>query len=493
MTLPVIIAAVNRPSKLVLALLPALLLCAVSCRKSSSLPADSRTAGADQACREKWGKGLDQMDTETLVILSAHSENVLDEFEWAFSLHYAMEHGRKVAFDRRSAGGGGNSNQGYLLNVYGTKDSSGKPGKPGVDILWGGGDAPFVEMARGLPDTGPLLEKLSLDNDVLANIPARYTGTALYDPELRWVGSALSGFGILYNKGMLSRCGIAPPTGWRDLGDARFAGLLELADPAQSSSAAAAYRAVVVSAPTWPEGWARLMLILGNAKKISDSANSAVNAPVLGEALVATCVDFYGILRAVEAPDQVQYFTPSQQAVFTPDPIAVLRDAPNPALAREFVRFVLSPQGQALWALDVGKPGGPVRRTLGRQPIRRDVYHLQAGNMLPYIVDPYAQGKELSIPPEMQQVNFAVLKELVGQAAVANQDGLFKARQAVARHPELMAEFVRLPQNVATLKGMNAVAKDLKDKARLDVLRHDWRDFFEKKYRDISDTRGGGQ
>ncbi len=468
-----------------------LLLCAVSCRKSSSLPSDARTADADRVCREKWGKGLDEMDTETLEILSAHGENILDEFEWAFSLRHAMEHGKKVAFIRRSAGGGGNSNQGYLLNVYGTKDRFGHSGRPGVDILWGGGEAPFIDLARGLPDTGPLLEKLSLDEDVLANIPTQYTGIPLYDREHRWVGAALSGFGILYNKGMLARCRIAPPKDWRDLGDARFTGLLELADPSQSSSAAAAYRAVVVSAPTWTEGWARLMPILGNAKIISDSSSSAVNAPVLGEALVATCVDFYGILRAVEAPDQLEYFTPSEQAVFTPDPIAVLRDAPNPGLAREFVRFVLSPQGQALWALDVGKPGGPVRRVLGRQPIRRDVYQLQAGNLLPYIVDPYAKEQAHTIPAEMQTVNFNVIKELVYQAAVANQEGLFKARQQVARHPQLMSEFVRLPENVATLQAMNAVAKDLKDKSRLDDIRRRWRDFFEAKYERISGKNGG--
>jgi spermidine/putrescine-binding protein len=265
---------------------------------------------------------------------------------------------------------------------------------------------------------------------------------------------------------------------------------LELADPSQSSSAAATYRSVAISAPTWPEGWARLMPILGNAKKISDSSSAAVNAPALGEALVATCVDFYGTMRAIEAPDQLEYFTPSEPAIFAPDPIAVLHDPPNPELAREFVRFVLSRQGQALWALGVGQPVGPVRRALGRQPIRRDIYQLQAGHMLPYIVNPYAQGQVLDLPPEKRAINFNVLKELVYQAAVANQEGLFKARQAVARRPELMKEFVRLPENVATIEGMSAAARDLKDKSRLDDLRRKWRDFFEKKYERVSGKKG---
>jgi spermidine/putrescine-binding protein len=302
----------------------------------------------------------------------------------------------------------------------------------------------------------------------------------------------LSGFGILYNKGMLARCRIAPPRDWRDLGDARFAGLLELADPSQSGSAAVAYRMVVISAPTWPEGWARLMPILGNAKKLADSAGSAANAPALGEALAATCIDFYGTARVLEAPDQLEYFTPPGQTVFTPDPIAVLKGAPHPELAQRFVQFVMSPQGQALWALPAGSPGGPVRRSLGRQPIRRDVYQLHAGRMLPYIVDPYGQGQPLVLSPEKQAVNYYVLRELVTAAAVANQQSLAKARLAVARSndPELLKEFVSLPDNVATLEGMNAVAKDLKDKSRLDQLRRQWRDFFAEKY-DRLNRQGG--
>jgi ABC-type Fe3+ transport system substrate-binding protein len=464
----------------VLAILSPLMLCAVSCHKSPGTT-DAHTVAADQACRQKWGKGLDQLPTGKLVILSAHNENILDEYERAFSLHYAVEHGKRVAFDRRNVGGGGSSIQQSLLSVYGRGES------PEIDVLWGGGEPPFVELARGLPNTGPLLEKLSLDADVLANIPAQYAGNALYDRELRWVGSALSGFGIIYNKGMLRRCGIEPPRNWQDLGDARFVGLLELADPSQSGSAAAAYRAVVISAPTWPEGWAKLMPILGNAKRIADSAGTAANAPALGEALVATCVDFYGTMRVIEAPDRLEYFTPAEQAVFTPDPIAVLKGAPHPQLAHEFVRFVLSRQGQLLWATQVGKEGGPIRRALGRQPIRRDVYRLTPASLppdfLPYIVDPYAKEQAFVMPPE--KVSFAVIRELTYQAAVANQEGLFKARQAVARRPELMKEFVRLPDNVATLEAMNAVAKELKDKSRLDELRRQWRDFFAAKYERI--------
>ena len=38
------------------------------------------------------------------------------------------------------------------------------------------------------------------------------------------------------------------------------------------------------------------------------------------------------------------------------------------------MRFLLSPEGQRLWALKPGEPGGPVDVALRRNPIRRDVY-----------------------------------------------------------------------------------------------------------------------
>ena len=459
----------------------------VGCHKQSDLPQDARTAHVDRQVRAKWGKGLDELPTVTLVMLSAHNENIMDEFQWAFSLDHALKYGQKVVFDRREVGGGGTSMETALLNIYQRGQT------PGFDILWGGGDFPYVKLARGVKDestnqpTGPLLEKLVLSPDVLANTPAEFAGMALLDKDHRWIGSTLSGFGIIYNKGILAKCGRTPPRNWQDLGDDRFHGLLELADPLQSGSAAAAYQTIVVSASDWPSGWARLMMVLGNAKRYADSSGSAANAPALGESPVATCIDFYGAMRVVEAPDQLEYFTPAGESIFTPDPIAILKGTPHPELAQRFVDFVLSQRGQALWALQVGQPDGPVRKALGRQPIRRDVY-TTCGQMLPFILDPYAAGKAIVLTPQKKAVNFTVLRELVGAAAIANRQGLLDAKAALIRsghRADLEAEFVALPANVATLDAMKQTAAKLSDKAALDTLRTDWQAFFKSKYERI--------
>jgi len=430
----------------------------------------------DKQVRAKWGRGLDELPTVKLVAISAHNESIQDEFAWAFSLHNALEEGSKVFIEWRSVGGGGSTIGEYLRNIYSRSESS------DIDILWGGGD--FVHM--NLADRG-WLEPLdpSALADVLANVPPQLGGVPLYDPNLRWFGSALSGFGFLYNSRMLHRVGVQPPEKWEDLGEACLANLIVLTDPTQSSSAAVAYEMIVQSAPTWPQGWAKLLSILGNAKLFTDSAGTAANAPAFGEALVATSIDFYALTRVAEAPEDLAYVSPQGQTAFTPDPIAILKNPPNRRLATHFVEFVLSARGQALWALRVGEPDGPVRRPLARQPIRRDVYDLYAGKMLPRIVNPYQAGQTMRIDTRIRGIRSSVLKELVRSAAIDNRDSLRAAKRRLIEtgfDRKLLEEFGRLPANVDTEEKIAQIAGQLKDEAAAERITTEWTRFFREKY-----------
>jgi ABC-type Fe3+ transport system substrate-binding protein len=448
------------------------------CSLEDSLPDDERTRAADARVRSKWGKPLAELPTVTLVVISPHNENIRNEYEWAFSLHHAEQFGRKVRFDWRDVGGGSSTIRRYLENVYERADSA------GIDILWGGGEFNFIPLA----DRG-ILEPMELPPDVLENVPATLGGLRLYDEEVRWIGSAVSAFGFLYNAGMLQRCGIAPPKRWEDLGDERFADVVALADPTQSGSAAAAYQMIARSGESWPAGWAALLRILSNAKRFTDSAGDAANAPVVGEALVAACIDFYGAIRVAEAPGELVYVSPRGQTTFSPDPIAILKNPPHPQLARRFVEFVMSARGQALWALRVGEADGPARSPLARQPIREDVYPAYRQGMLDSIVDPYEAGQTMALEGHRKAVDYDVLRQLVRAAAIDNVDGLRAARRKLvaAGYPApLVEEFNRLPDNVATLEAMAATRKELKDETRRERTVTDWQRFFREKYARIS-------
>ena len=459
------------------------LLLLAGCLPSESLPDDERTRQTDSRVQAKWGRSLQELPTLTLVVISPHNENIRNEYEWAFSLYHAVEYGQKVRFDWRDVGGGSSTIRTYLQNVYARADSA------GIDVLWGGGELNFIPLAEAA-----VLQSVKLSPGVLANIPAQLGGVSLYDGQLRWVGAAVSSFGFIYNAGLLGRCGLEPPERWEDLGHSRFADLLALADPTQSGSAAAAYLMIARSGRDWPEGWAKLLRILSNAKIFTDSAGSAANAPALGEALLATCIDFYGAIRVAEAPDQLVYVSPPGQTTFSPDPIAILKNPPHPELAQRFVDFVLSSDGQALWALPVGAKDGPVRNPLARQPIRYDFYEKYAGRMLASIVNPYREGQSMEFEGFRTQIDYNVLRQLVRAAAIDNLSGLRAARArllASGKDPKLMAEFVRLPDSVATLERMALTKDELDDETNRELIITDWQRFFGAKYRKISEATGG--
>ena len=52
----------------------------------------------------------------------------------------------------------------------------------------------------------------------------------------------------------------------------------------------------------------------------------------------------------------------------------MFRGASNPELATRFIEFILSPEGQKLWGLKAGAPGGPEKMALRNMPLRRDYY-----------------------------------------------------------------------------------------------------------------------
>jgi ABC-type Fe3+ transport system substrate-binding protein len=481
----------------------ALLAMQAGCDKSESkLPNDARTGQVDRLVRAKWHKGLAELPTLKLVIVSAHNANIREEYAWAFSLHYALEYGQLVDIEWRDVGGGSTAIEHYLFNVYSASQTA------DIDILWGGGDRTFSKLAG--PFNSPnmqhpegLLKRLDIQPEVLAQIgspgsanPELFAGLPMYDKDHRWIGSVVSGFGFIYNAGLLRKTGLTPPKTWDDLGLSQFTDLITLADPSQSGSVAQTYMLIVQSAQDWPGGWAKLLAVLSNANRITDSAGSTANSPVLGESLVASCIDFYGLMRVAESPDQLTYVSPEGQTTFTCDPIAILKNPPHPQLAQRFVDFVMSPKGQALWALPIGSPDGPVRSVLGRLPIRHDVLADYQNRFVPGTTNFYDQPVTMTISKEMARINFGILRQLVVAAGVQNVEPMRRARrrlnqlqadrQTQQQYQATLADFNALPENVATPQQMNATAERMKDLTERYNITVGWREFFRQKYQRIA-------
>ena len=277
----------------------------------------------------------------------------------------------------------------------------------GIDIFFGGGSYDFIRQANAgrLVDSGIMkLHPEWFREDV---IPQSFTGEPYWDKQGLWVGDVLSSYGMIYNRDSLQRLGIKQePRNWDDLANPKLQGEIALCDPTKSSSMAKAFENVIqqhiyrewvrleketgrdhqsLEAEAVEAGWVsglRLLQLAGaNARYFTDTSQKPPIDVIQGNSAIGMCIDFYGrgsfqgsARRVDGSPGRIGYYSPPDGTVLSPDPLAVLRGAPNPAASLAFMEYALSMDGQKLWNFKPGVPGGTDRYELRRLPIRRDFY-----------------------------------------------------------------------------------------------------------------------
>ncbi|HEX2972173.1 MAG TPA: extracellular solute-binding protein [Tepidisphaeraceae bacterium] len=362
---------------------------------------------------------------ERLVIVTPHVGDIRREFESAFTRWYVARYGAEVELDFRVPGGS-NDIKRMLDNIYrGYRQADGTlPGNVPVDlhVVWGGGDYFLDQELKPLG----ILQPLKLDPKLLEQVFPQPTlaGVKLYDsskdprgqPAPQWVGVCLSSFGIVYNPDLYRTLHLPEPRQWQDLTHERLAGLVALADPSHSASAALAYMMVLQRAMAdaeeaffaenpalktlpraelaknanyqraigrgWKQGMKTLLLIAANARYFTNVSSFVPNDVGNGQAAAGMAIDFYGrVYQESVGADRCKFIAPAAATAITPDPVAVLYGVKGPQeeLANRFVEFLLSPEGQRLWILKAGEPGGPRERSLRRLPVRQDVYRDRRG------------------------------------------------------------------------------------------------------------------
>jgi len=349
----------------------------------------------------------------------------------------------------------------------------------GIDLFFGGGTFDFINLAnRGfLVDSGVLARNpalFSTGSDI--GIPQALGGEPCWDPHGRWVGACLAGFGICYNSDVLARLNIAsPPTQWVDLADRRFFRAVALADPTKSGSVAKAYELMIQqqmnqrlseigkSATAQPqqnesqavkEGWERglqlLIQLAANSRYFSDAAPKVPADVAYGEAAAGMCIDFYGRSESEAVADdlgrtRLQYNNVRGGTSVGADSIALLREAPHPETAKAFIDFVMSCEGQKLWDFRPGTPGGPVRYSLRRLPIRREFYREPFRSfMADREADPYRDAQAFHYHEAWTAPLFSTLRFLVRVMCIDSREELVAARAAIGDAPISSPAFQKL-------------------------------------------------
>ena len=422
---------------------------------------------------------------ETLVIITPHNEATRYEFAQAFREAHFAKTGRRIFVDWRTAGGTSEIARYVAAQYLGSfrdywtrtlhrqwtaecasfDDPRAAAGSAaartaraafldsnagcGLDLFFGGGSFDYMQMASAgrLVDCGILAS-----HPDFFGIPRTLGGEALWDPKGRWVGVCLGAFGICFNTDSLARLGVAPPPAqWADLANPRLSNELALADPTQSGSVAKAFEMILQQqiaeaggdvAAGWTRGLQLIQRISANARYFTDAATDIPYSVQAGDAAAGMCIDFYGRFEseAVRRPDgtsRLVYVTPAGGSSTGADSIGLFRGAPHADLAREFIVFAISPEGQKLWSFRAGTPGGPEKYTLRRLPIRPDLYGPQwrrfeaDPDVDPYNYNTSASGKAFTYQARWTGSLFGVISFVIRAAFIDPHDELKQAWQAL--------------------------------------------------------------
>ena len=349
---------------------------------------------------------------QELVIISPHWDGIRREFEEAFRRQEAAD-GRPPVSVRWLDVGGTSEMLRYLRAQYREK-----PGGIGVDLVFGGGTDPYLELKKE-----GSLQKVELPAPLLAELAPEICGSPLRDGDGTWYAATMAGFGIIYNKTVLRRLGLREPQTWADLADPAWRGWVMLADPRRSGSAHMAYE-IILQAYGWEKGWRILAGLAANARSFRASSAEVPQDVALGEAAAGPAIDSYAWAQVAEAgAETIGFLFPADLSVVSGDGIALLKGAPNPEIARRFLHFVLSEKGQKLWMLRAGDPEGPRRHTLGKFSVMPQLYGELVGRT-PVRLDPFSWKTSFRYDAAKGGQRWSALNDLLGTFLVEPRESL---------------------------------------------------------------------
>jgi iron(III) transport system substrate-binding protein len=210
--------------------------------------------------------------------------------------------------------------------------------RPEADIFWVSAPDAFQTL-----DGDGLLEKYSPPKEIMARIPQKIGNFPIHDPDGKYFGFAISGYGLMWNKNYLKAHKLAPPKEWTDLTNARYYNHLIISAPSRSGTTHLTIE-TILQAYGWEKGWALLLNAGGNMGSITERSFGVPEAVISGQYGIGVVIDFFG-LSAIASGQPVEFAYPSLTSV-VPASVGIVKNGPNPQEARAFVNYLLSEAGQ---------------------------------------------------------------------------------------------------------------------------------------------------
>lgn len=373
------------------------------------------------AIRQKPGSSasVGRIGEGRIIITSPNNDGIQKEFQRVFEKWHLAKYGEACAIEWRDHGGTNDAMR-FVKSEFAQS-----PQGIGLDIFWGGGIEPYLQFSQM-----GCLERVDLPEEIMSKLPADVAGVPLYGKDHEWYGSALSGFGIIYNREQLTALKLPDPKTWADLAVPAYLGEVAAADP-RSSGTAQTMVEVVLQAYGWDEGYGILARMAGNVRTFSRSAGDVPKMVSLSEAAAGLAIDFYAWTQITrDGAEKIGFLLPEGLTPITPDGIGVLKGAPNLIYAKRFIEFVMSPEAQKLWVLPVGHPEGPAEFELLRIPVLPEVYK-QYADITSVKFDPSTAKSGFDYSPDKAALRRDVVKDIYGAMFIDLAPELTKAWKGV--------------------------------------------------------------
>ena len=159
-----------------------------------------------------------------------------------------------------------------------------------------------------------------------------------YDKDNTYTGTKIISMGIIYNTKMVQE----KPASFMDLTKPEYKDSIIMPSPMYSG--AAAYNIGVLTR-TNGLGWEYFKALKDNGVRVDKGNGNILKAVVDGQMKAGMVVD-YMALRSKTKGAAVDFVYPTEGSLIITEPVGILKATQNTALAKKFVDFILSEEGQ---------------------------------------------------------------------------------------------------------------------------------------------------
>lgn len=208
-------------------------------------------------------------------------------------------------------------------------------------------DNPHTEQVDLVLSSSLFLFQHLQQQDKLLPLPERFTHHSPLIPKpltTTTTAVAFSGYGILFNKSRLKAQQLNEPQSLDDLLDPHYLDNVLLSSPSRSSTNHIMLE-MLLQQRGWQAGWQAWLSLVPQISTISSRSFNVADRVKMGVVSAGITIDSYANRLLTDPNLGFHYFSDS---IASPTLIAISRQSQQPALAADFIDFLLTPIGQEM-------------------------------------------------------------------------------------------------------------------------------------------------